>query len=789
MAESYNAGGIYYDVSIDVDQALKANDVMQKELKALGTQAKGTAGGINTLETQIKSSAIAVNQATKAGGSFRSQFQQAGYQIQDFIVQIQGGQSALVAFSQQGSQLAGAFGPGGALVGALIALGSVLTGVLMTALDSTGNEMDKLGKAAETLNKIVVINSQGVAALSNDYARLAVTNAALATQLRDAAVARYAAEIENARKAISNIAAEQTSWWRSLSGGVASVTAAGNALDTLSISTNDFTKAVQLAQSAGPAFRSSAQTIYSSVGMIADKFDISSQSAFELVKQLNDLSKNPTPENVTSLSKALASMSSSTDSGRVALANFRDEITRAGASVAEAEQRIKDMESSLHSLQTEAQQANYSSISKQLEQQRILLTQGKTAAQLYGLSQQDLTKEQKDALAVMIKNNAAIEDEQDKKKQADQQNKRVASSQDSVNQKLEALRQKSEVSATTTGELSREMAILTAQQSLGKSATTEQIRLAGEYAAKIWDNANALKAQAAAEKLKAETEQAGRFSDQQKAAADVAVNPYTGESTNPAAQVELEQKQKLAAVAKYEAMGAMTEQQAQDTRTAIVKQGAYARMQIVKDEAQKQIDSMSMMLGGFQSGFEGLANIVARGAGESSSAYKALFAVSKGFAIAQAGLNLQLAISNAMASGPFPWNLANMAQVAAAGGQVISAIGGASYGGAREHGGPVQANSMYRVGEGGKPEIFKASNGSQYMIPGDSGKVISNKDIAGAGGNGGVSLEVNFNITTTNGIDDATQKQMIQQMEIVALKVAREQSTRDGGFLQKRIKK
>lgn len=787
MAESYNAGGIYYEVSIDVDQALKANDVMQKELKALGTQAKGTAGGINTLETQIKSSAIAVNQATKAGSSFRSQFQQAGYQIQDFIVQIQGGQSALVAFSQQGSQLAGAFGPGGAMVGALIALGSVLTGVLMTALDSTGNEMDKLGKAAETLNKIVVINSQGVAALSNDYARLAVTNAALATQLRDAAVAKYAAEIENARKAISNIGAEQTSWWRSLSGGVASVNAAGNALDTLNISTNDFTKAVQLAQSAGPAFRSSAQTIYTSVGMIADKFDISSQSAFELVKQLNDLSKKPTPENVTSLSKALSSMSSSTDSGRVALANFRDEIARAGASVAEAEQRIKDMEASLHSLQTEAQQANYSSISKQLEQQRILLTQGKTAAQLYGLSQQDLTKDQKDALAVMIKNNAAIEDEQDKKKQADQQNKRVASSQESVNQKLEALRQKSEVSATTTGELSREMAILTAQQSLGKSATIEQIRLAGEYAAKIWDNANALKAQAAAEKLKAETEQAGRFSDQQKAAADVAVNPYTGEATNPAAQVELEQKQKLAAVAKYEAMGAMTEQQAQDTRTAIVKQGAYARMQIVKDEAQKQIDSMSMMLGGFQSGFEGLANIVARGAGESSSAYKALFAVSKGFAIAQAGLNLQLAISNAMASGPFPWNLANMAQVAAAGGQVISAIGGASYGGAREHGGPVQTNSMYRVGEGGKPEIFKVSNGSQYMIPGDNGSVISNRDLSGAGGGGtSIQQENHFHITTTGGIDEATKAWIIKNMKQVALYEIKEQSTRPKGMIQPR---
>ena len=95
---------------------------------------------------------------------------------------------------------------------------------------------------------------------------------------------------------------------------------------------------------------------------------------------------------------------------------------------------------------------------------------------------------------------------------------------------------------------------------------------------------------------------------------------------------------------------------------------------------------------------------------------------------------------------------------------------------------------MYRVGEGGKPEIFKASNGSQYMIPGDSGKVISNKDIAGAGGNGGVSLEVNFNITTTNGINDATQKQMIQQMEIVALKVAREQSTVMEAFFKSELR-
>ncbi|MDI5568515.1 phage tail protein, partial [Salmonella enterica subsp. enterica serovar Kentucky] len=133
-------------------------------------------------------------------GGLRSGMQQAGYQIQDFIVQVQGGQSALVAFSQQGSQLAGAFGPGGAVVGAVIALGSVLGGSLSTALGSTKDEMEQLKNAAETLNKVVVINSQGVAALSNDYARLAVTNATLATQLRDNAVQQFEIAVRDAGK-------------------------------------------------------------------------------------------------------------------------------------------------------------------------------------------------------------------------------------------------------------------------------------------------------------------------------------------------------------------------------------------------------------------------------------------------------------------------------------------------------------------------------------------------------------------------------------------------------------
>ncbi|HBU7875863.1 tape measure protein [Klebsiella michiganensis] len=54
--------------------------------------------------------------------------------------------------------------------------------------------------------------------------------------------------------------------------------------------------------------------------------------------------------------------------------------------------------------------------------------------------------------------------------------------------------------------------------------------------------------------------------------------------------------------------------------------------------------------------------------------------------------------------------------------------------GARYNGGPVSAGGLYQVGEKGKPEIYQASTGKQYMIPGDNGKVISNKDMNGGGG-------------------------------------------------------
>lgn len=96
---------------------------------------------------------------------------------------------------------------------------------------------------------------------------------------------------------------------------------------------------------------------------------------------------------------------------------------------------------------------------------------------------------------------AEIERNTKAQKENNAEGKKSASQAESAAQKLASLKQQADLAADSTSELSRAQAILNAQLSLGKGATQSQIAAAGEFAAKKWDTANAIKAQAAAEKL------------------------------------------------------------------------------------------------------------------------------------------------------------------------------------------------------------------------------------------------------------------------------------------------
>jgi hypothetical protein len=85
--------------------------------------------------------------------------QQAGFQVQDFAVQVSGGTSALVAFGQQGSQLAGLLGPGGAVIGAVIAIGAAIGGPLVNSLFSATEEVKDLKGELEKLAKTQILSA------------------------------------------------------------------------------------------------------------------------------------------------------------------------------------------------------------------------------------------------------------------------------------------------------------------------------------------------------------------------------------------------------------------------------------------------------------------------------------------------------------------------------------------------------------------------------------------------------------------------------------------------------
>lgn len=320
---------------------------------------------------------------------------------------------------------------------------------------------------------------------------------------------------------------------------------------------------------------------------------------------------------------------------------------------------------------------------------------------------------------------------------------------ESVAEKLEKLRQQTMLNATSTSELSREQAILNAQQSLGKAATQEQIKLAGEYAAKIWDQKNALKEQAAAEKKRID-----------------AVKGYSAlkSQTSPMFAVETSYQKDMADLDAYAKAYPQKMAEIQQTRAAIEEQYRQQRIEAMWQEWSQQNAATQAAAAAFDAFGQTAGNALTGILTGSMSVSDALRSIGSnilssvinafvqmgiqwaqsvimgqaGMAAASAATIAQAAaISAAMAPAAAMTSLAtagtNSAPAMAGMSATVGLAKTLSIAGALKNGGPAQAGSMYQVGENNLPEIFQASNGHQYMIPGDSGRVISNKDLTGGG--------------------------------------------------------
>lgn len=350
-----------------------------------------------------------------------------------------------------------------------------------------------------------------------------------------------------------------------------------------------------------------------------------------------------------------------------------------------------------------------------------------------------------------------------------------AKAQETVNQKLDDLRQKAELSAGSVGELSRAQAVLNAQQSLGNTATQEQLMLAGQLAGKAWDNANALREQAKAERER--TEAANKF------------NTIQGK-TSKTAGLDSQYQKDIADIQQYaqlypqkvgeaEAARAAIEQQYRDQRNAAMWE-EWAQQNAATQAAAAAFDSLGSVASnaltgivtGSMSASDAMRSIgmtvlnsvinsfVQMGVEWVKSAIMGQTATTAAVAASTtaqaAGIATTTATSTAAAAATTAaWTpAAIMSSIASFGGAVAIGIGAMAgilaLSGKRKNGGPVSAGGMYQVGEGGMPEIYQASTGKQYMIPGDNGKVISNKDMTLGGG---VSVIINVQNMTSATFD------------------------------------
>ena len=241
----------------DVLKAIKNTEKLEKEVKSLEKSYKTLdsaynkgklslldySKGVNQLDTRIaklnkvlgsgsdaiNKQATALVQSKNKANKFGMVAQQVGYQVGDFFVQVQSGTSALVAFGQQGTQLAGLL-PG--LAGAVIGIGLAVSTMLLRSFQEASGEAKTLKEAIEdveksfddytdaidTINDLDIHNKFGQ--LADDMKTAADESKRFAENMMFAGLEQAASKLSTASEGFSGIFERFWDRWTDVSGDV-----------------------------------------------------------------------------------------------------------------------------------------------------------------------------------------------------------------------------------------------------------------------------------------------------------------------------------------------------------------------------------------------------------------------------------------------------------------------------------------------------------------------------------------------------------------------------------------
>lgn len=110
-------------------------------------------------------------QGTVSAGlrKFGPQIQGTAFQLQDFVVQVGAGTSALQSLGQQAPQLLSLFGPGGAIAGLLVGIGAMAANAMLQAKNASKSATEEVDAASQKIREASV---KAIEAMQNEDAMI-----------------------------------------------------------------------------------------------------------------------------------------------------------------------------------------------------------------------------------------------------------------------------------------------------------------------------------------------------------------------------------------------------------------------------------------------------------------------------------------------------------------------------------------------------------------------------------------------------------------------------------------
>lgn len=675
-------------------------DVAAKQLDAMAASADRADTSVNKLTPDVNKVNSATSKAASDGfAKFRNAAGQVGFQVQDMVVQLQSGTSAFVAIGQQGSQLAGAFGPGGAVLGAVIALASAIGGVLYKSLTEAEGSSKDLEAAQKQLKDTFQQTASGSLELTDGLIQLTqISREAAETQL---ALAKANADLiaQQTAKAVR----EDAESWETWKASTASAISQYDALVSKGADVGDTLEKL------GGTYEGNivgVNMLAQNIAELSSKFGVNRDQALEMIAAQSAFNKEPTAENARRIADVFTDWLGNTKQLNPELIRLTDNANKNATALENAEKSAnaaaeaqKNLGRNVNSTTQRFQEQNEAIVKNQqiaiLSDRERIRAQAELDKQAFA-KREAVTKEQ-----IAAYNAARDAEAQQDIARIDKTEKEKADREAKSNEERLAAQAKREETAAQRQKKAAEDFLATVDRTTGdeisritaaeeqKLAKLEELNRAGTISQQQYENAKTQIMLTAEQARQEELDKKRKEQQEKQQKGEDFMAQIMGQNATELELLDIQEQQKLEVADKYREQGLISEKQYQAALNAINEQ-----------YATKRADATATAFGN-------MASNIGSALGEASGAYKAFAIVQATIATYTAAIEAYKSTAAIPVVGPF---LAPVAAAAAVGAGMaqISAIRSA-----REQGGQLSAGQASTIAERGKPEVIMPAGASR----------------------------------------------------------------------------